>query len=267
MLMSTKITALLFLVAFFLSIIFCLYFGIYLAQRQEQKIIHKNYGLQVVEGSVFALLGLIVAFTFSSASQRFDAGRYLITQQANAIRSAYFLIDLISPELQNNLRQDFKQYLSSEIAADRKSSDRKAYALEHNRSQEIQKKIWQQAIKECISKELQYRCPIFLSALNNMFDIANTRYSNADIHPPWAIFVFLVGLAMLGALLAGYDIGDRGKGRNLYLFSYAIVIALTVYIVIDLEFPRLGFIRIDSFDKVLIQLYELIAGTAPNTTP
>jgi hypothetical protein len=43
----------------------------------------------VVEGAVFALLGLLIALTFTGAASRFEARRSLITEEANAIGAAY----------------------------------------------------------------------------------------------------------------------------------------------------------------------------------
>ena len=34
-------------------------------------------------------------------------------------------------------------------------------------------------------------------------------------------------------------------------------IAVAVYVILDLEFPRLGFIRVDSFDQALV---DVLAG-------
>jgi hypothetical protein len=52
-------------------------------------------GTGVVEGAVFALLGLLIAFTFSGAASRFDERRKLIVEEANAIGTAYLRLDLL----------------------------------------------------------------------------------------------------------------------------------------------------------------------------
>ena len=39
---------------------------------------------------------------------------------------------------------------------------------------------------------------------------------------------------------------------------YAVVIAVTVYAVLDLEYPRFGLIRLGAADKALVQLRESI---------
>ena len=40
------------------------------------------------------------------------------------------------------------------------------------------------------------------------------------------------------------------------LRRFAAVLSLTVYVILDLEFPRLGLIRVDAADQVLIELRE-----------
>src|SRR5262245_22835515 len=61
-------------------------------------------GLGAVEGAVFGLYGLLIAFTFSGAPARFDARRQLIAEEANAIGTAYLRIDLLAAESQPALR-------------------------------------------------------------------------------------------------------------------------------------------------------------------
>jgi hypothetical protein len=53
-------------------------------------------GFGVVEGAVFGLMGLLIAFTFSGAASRFDTRRQLVVEEANAIGTAYLRLDLLS---------------------------------------------------------------------------------------------------------------------------------------------------------------------------
>ena len=74
------------------------------------------------------------------------------------------------------------------------------------------------------------------------------------MHPPLGIYLMLVALALASALLAGYSMAG-GRLRNwLHMIVFAVVMAMTVYIIIDIEFPRLGMIRVDAFDQALVEL-------------
>src|SRR5260370_24509621 len=76
--------------AFFVSSLILLNFGRHLGLRylQQQKGAGSMAGLTTVEGAVFALIGLLLAFTISGALQRFDERRQMVIQEANAVIAA-----------------------------------------------------------------------------------------------------------------------------------------------------------------------------------
>ena len=87
-----------------------------------------------------------------------------------------------------------------------------------------------------------------------MIDITTTRATATENHPPLIVYLLLAGLSLIGALLVGYAM-SANKGRSwLHSISFAAVISLATYVIIDLEFPRHGLIRVDDADKVLIDL-------------
>ena len=67
-------------------------------------------GLSVAEGAIFALLGLLIAFTFSGAATRFEDRRHLITEEANDIGTAWLRIDLLPAADQPLVRELFRRY-------------------------------------------------------------------------------------------------------------------------------------------------------------
>ena len=40
------------------------------------------------------------------------------------------------------------------------------------------------------------------------------------------------------------------------MFAFAVVMAVSFLVILDLEFPRFGLIRIDAFDQVLVELRD-----------
>src|SRR5262245_52835786 len=72
-------------------------------------------GIGPIDGAVFGLLGLLLAFTFSSAASRFDVRRQLIVQETNAIGTAWLRIDLMPAGAQPELRDLFRRYLDSRL--------------------------------------------------------------------------------------------------------------------------------------------------------
>jgi hypothetical protein len=99
---------------------------------------------------------------------------------------------------------------------------------------------------------------LLLPALNAMIDITTTRTMSAQMHPPTIIFAMLFVVALASALLAGHGLAG-GRRRNwLHMVSFAAILALAVYVILDLEFPRLGLIRVEAFDQALVDLLQSI---------
>src|SRR5512139_2654095 len=93
-------------------------------RRQEEDAPSEVSG--AIIGAVFALLGLLIAFTFSGAYSRFDARRQLIVQEANAIGTAYLRLDLLPVAAQAPLREKFRAYAASRAVLYEKLTDASA---------------------------------------------------------------------------------------------------------------------------------------------
>lgn len=106
-------------------------------------------------GAVFALMGLLIAFTFSGAYSRFDARRQPIVQEANAIGTAYLRLDLIPASSQAPLRERFRSYAASRAALYEKLTDVSATRDELARAAALQKEIWSSTV--AASTEPQYQ--------------------------------------------------------------------------------------------------------------
>lgn len=84
--------------------------------------------------------------------------------------------------------------------------------------------------------------------------IARRERSRFYTHLPSLIFALLMSVALLSGLVAGYAMAKRQSRSWLHMLVYALVVAITVYAVVDLDDPRLGLIRLDTADNALSQL-------------
>jgi hypothetical protein len=103
-------------------------------------------GLGALDGAIFGLIGLLIAFTFSGAASRFDKRRELIVQEANNIGTAYLRLDLLPASTQPALRDDFRQYVNSRLVVYQALSDVEATKAKLAESNLIQAEIWKRAV-------------------------------------------------------------------------------------------------------------------------
>lgn len=136
----------------------------------------------------------------------------------------------------------------------RKYKDAKAAQENGARTAALQGAIWTRAEAACRAEGSQAATMLLLPALNQMIDITTTRAMAAEMHPPVIIYAMLFVLALVSALLAGYGMGGQQKPSWIHIIGFSAVIALTVFVILDLEYPRMGFIRLDQADHVLLEL-------------
>jgi hypothetical protein len=209
-------------------------------------------GFGAVEGAIFALMGLLVAFTFSGGAARLDTRRAQIVDESNAIGTAWLRLDLLPPETQPHLRDLFRRYADARIAAYRRMPDMDAARIEMKKAQDLQSAIWAAAVEG--SRGQPASTPLLLlPALNQMIDITTTRIMARQMHPPAVIYVMLAAVCVAGAVLAGYAMAAAGRSW-LHTTAFVAVMALTVWVILDLEYPRAGFIRLDSFDQAMVDV-------------
>jgi hypothetical protein len=244
--------------ALFLGMLLFLEIGRRIAvRRMKEDAGAAGEGIGAVDGAIFALLGLLIAFTFSGASARFDTRRQLIVEETNAIGTAYLRLDLFPAERQPALRESFRRYLDARIEVYRKLPDVAAAKAHLAKADELQKQIWRQAVAASRTEGALPAAPILLlPALNAMIDITTTRTMATLMHPPAIVFVMLFALALAASLLAGYGMTGNRVRSWLHMLGFALVMAFAVYVILDLEYPRLGLIRVDAFDQALVDLRQ-----------
>ena len=214
-------------------------------------------GLGAAEGAIFALLGLLIAFTFSGAASRFEDRRHLITQEANDIGTAWLRIDLLPAADQPAMRDLFRRYTDLRVSAYEQVRDVAGTNAKLLETQKLQGEIWQLAVAGVRKPEASPgAAQVLLPSLNAMFDIVTTRNTATRNHPPFAIYLLLGVLCAVGSMLFGYSIGSSRNPNWLHKLAFAGIMALAIYVILDLEFPRRGLIRIDGEDAVLMELRQ-----------
>ena len=213
-------------------------------------------GISAVEGAVFALLGLVVAFTFSGAGSRFEARRALITEEANNIGTAYLRVDLLAASAQPALRGHFRRYVQLRASPPNFANPGSA-AMWNTQTMALQQTIWTQALRASQQPDSAPQATMLLvPALNAMIDITTTRYMATRNHPPVAVFILLGGLSLAASLLVGYAVAGNKTRSWLPPMAFAAVVSLSIYLILELEFPRIGLVQVGGADQVLVELVK-----------
>jgi len=209
-------------------------------------------GVGVIEAAVFGLLGLLLAFQFSAGQTRMEARRQLIVREANAIGTAYLRLDLLPASAQPPLRDLFRRYTDTRIDAFNQLPDVRRYEQKLAEAGELQGQIWSAAVSAAQSDPNPATRSLVLPPINDLIDVTTDRTIATANHVPVAIVALLVGVSLVGGVLAGHAMAVRRRGRSVWHeFAFAAVVAGTLCVMMDLEFPRYGLIRNSDADRAL----------------
>jgi hypothetical protein len=209
-----------------------------------------------IEGAVFALFGLLLAFTFSGALTRYDDHRKLIVEEANNIGTAYRRLDLLPADAQPPLRTLFRDYAEArQHNFDGLPTSAQSIESSHKTDQ-LQDDIWSHVIA---AAKLPTANPdatkLLLPSLNAMIDIAATRKNAYNMHPPIIVFVLLFFFSVGCAFMAGYGMNPLTP-TSLWSIALALSVTLTVYTTLEVEYPRRGLIHLTSQNEVFPDLID-----------
>lgn len=214
----------------------------------------KRAGLGSIEAAIFALTGLLMAFTFSGAASRYEQRRQLIVDEANTIGTAWLRLDLAPQAAQPGLRDLLRRYLDERLATYARWQDEDAVRTGLERTGAVQSELWTLATAACRERPDAVTAQL-VPALNDMFDVATTRTMYREAHTPMVVFLVLALLAFASALLAGMAVA--GSARSwVHMIGFPLLLSVTIYVILDLEYPRVGLLRLDATDRVLVELRQ-----------
>lgn len=210
-------------------------------------------GIGAVQSVVNALLALLIGFVFAGATGRFDERRNMIIGETSAISTAWQRIDMLPAEMQPPIRVAFRQYVDQLVTT---YGARDTLAASRHRADltQVQNDLWARST-EAVSLQAGERARmLLLPSLNEMFDAVDKEFLARLIHPPRVIYVMLFVTALVASLFAGYTMANRTKRNWIYMVGIAATISLSMFVIIELEFPRMGMVRLDAIDRTLVDL-------------
>lgn len=214
-------------------------------------------GLGPVEGSLLGLLALLLSFTFSMSANRNEMKRDVIVKEANAISTAILRCDLYPDSIRKQLHTDFNSYVDERITYYNAGIDTAKLCASLQKSGVISSRIWNRVMALSQDKENILRTQQMVPALNDMMDIVTTRDTERTAHVPESILWMLFLLTLAGSFIIGY--GSKSKRFNwIVSCCFALMTALTIYLILDLDRPRRGIINMDQTHQKIVELKELL---------
>jgi hypothetical protein len=231
-----------------------------LGNRVRSRSVNKHPELAKVEfgainGTLLALLGLLLAFTFSMSNSRFDTRRQLVIEEANTIGTVILRADIYPDSMRQLLRTNLKEYVGQRIAFYKEGMNMQKVVSHYLKADSIGKVVWSIAANYAKVDDITTRTSEMIPALGAMIDITTTRRAAGEATIPDLIMYFLFILCLGSAFLLGYE--KPNQIDWIIVIGFGMLLSLTVYVIIDLDRPRSGLIDMDVPNQKIIELRDM----------
>jgi hypothetical protein len=207
--------------------------------RQVSREARDAFGL--IEAATLTLLGLIIAFSFSMALNRYDQRKNLEEEEANAIGTEYFRADLLPGVDSSKLRELLRSYLRERILFYTTRDERELGEINAQTAQ-LQGELWS-AIRPSAMAQPTQIAGLIVQGMNDVFNSQGYTQAAWWNRIPPAAWLLLAGIAVWTNALVGYGTIGAQAGRGKLLFV-PLVIAIAFSLIADIDAPRGGAIRV-----------------------
>jgi hypothetical protein len=236
-----------------------LYLGLWLGKRyfgKEPKEKPIQTSLGVVETAIFGLFGLLLAFTFHGAVDRFQDRRKLIEEEVKAVRTAYSRMDLLPDPARSETKRLLRSYLDAQLVAYREGAHKERLLKHLDEMDRMGDKLFDQVVAACREESGRPYSLLIIAATNTMLESVFARRAAIDHHPPIVVFLLLLMFALGSSFLAGFALSTIPKPSWTHMAAFTGAMALTLVVILDLELPRTGLVRVDPADQLLRNLRQ-----------
>ncbi len=195
----------------------------------------------VVQAAALTLLALIIGFTFSMATTRYDLRKTYEEAEANAIGTEYVRAGLLPPADAARVQSQLLTYTDLRIAFYRTRDEQELQQVNADTAK-LQDQMWTAVQTPALSQPT----PVMALAVAGMNDVLNSQgYTQAAWwnRIPVAAWVFLILTAVGCNLLVGY--GSRNiQAKSGLLFVMPLLVAISFLLIADIDSPRGGLIHV-----------------------
>jgi len=204
----------------------------------------KESPVSAISAAILALTAFMLAFTFGIVTDRYDARKALVRDEANAIGTAYLRSDFLPEPDRGEAAHLFAEYVDRRLrVVQSQGLDQAHRALIE--SDRIQRQLWDMAVVNARKDMNSDVAALYIEAMNSVVELHATRVA-VGLHArvPLGIWLVLGVLVILGFASIGYQTAIAGSRRSRALPILALSFAMVIMLIASLDRPMGGFITV-----------------------
>lgn len=194
-----------------------------------------------IVGATLGLLAFLLALSFGLASSRFDERRTLVIDEANAIERTYLRAGYLNEPYRRQIRDLLKEYVSVRLEALKPEKVNEGV----KRSEELQDRLWQQAVVVAEKNMNSELVALFVQSLNEVIDLHAKRVNvGIRFRIPIVVWAMLYFVTFLSVGSLGYQFGLVHTRYTGMIILLILTFSSVLLLIVDLDRPQEGFIKV-----------------------
>jgi len=213
--------------------------GIFCQKRLKPWQEGDQHDFDLVVTATLTLLGLIIGFSFSVVTGRYDQRKNYEEAEANAIGTEYVRLDLLPAEDAAPLRELLKKYLIQQILFYETRDPDQLLQIEAQTAQ-LQSQLWS-IVQASANRQPTVTIGLAVSGMNDVLNSQGYTQAAWRYRLPGAAWGLMLAVAMFCNWLIGYG----SHRRSVAVFQVLpVAISVSFFLIADIDSPRHGLIRV-----------------------
>lgn len=206
----------------------------------------KESPVSAIAGSILGLAAFMLAFTFGIVSERYDAKRALVREEAVAIRTAWQRADFLPETDRAEAVTWLRQYVDVRVRfAQAGSLEPERVQSLLSETERLQVQLWNMAVANARKDMNSDVAALYIDSLNEVNGLHASRVAiGIQARVPGEIWLALYSITILGMLSVGYQTGIAGSKRSIAWPILGLSFALVFVLIAALDRPDSGILKV-----------------------
>jgi hypothetical protein len=204
----------------------------------------KESPVSAIAATILGMLAFILAFAFGIASDRYDARKAFVLEEANAIRTAWLRSEFLPEPDRSEAVTLLRRYVDERLSLVR-SGDFAAVERTVVQAGNIQRRLWDMAVVNARKDMNSDVAALYVDALNAVTTAHASRvYVGIHTRMPPGIWMALYALILLSMMAVGYHTAIADSRRSWVMMILGLSFSVVITLIVALDRPQSGFVPV-----------------------
>jgi hypothetical protein len=234
--------------------------GYRLGQRALRLDRDERSQIGALEGAVLGLVGLLLAFSFGMAGERFATLKVRVGEEVLASDRAFRRAGMLEEPLRSSVREAVRAHLDARIALTDAvaASDRAAFRASLDHAATIDRRLSELEARVGREAPGQERTSLVAQSIDDLIESRGALLGAVRGRLPSAILFLLLATTTAALVVVGYANGIAGGRARFGTTALQLIAVLIVLVIIDFDRPGRGLIQVPQ-DR-LVELRDRLQG-------